>query len=140
MRPAFSRRLSATPVGEEADRAPWPKGFYPARPSSSTCSRYWRGQSKRPTRYSGGPFYAAEMRSGSQLPQYVAVLLLQLPERPVTKLTNPLPGYSHHPADLFQGPAVAIIQAEIQPEHLGIARRQRRQRQLEIVCSAARQG
>src|SRR3954468_16810992 len=140
MQPAFSRTRSAWRAGGEAAPAPWRRAFYLARLSSSRCFRSWRAQSKGPTRCSGAPSYSKEMRLGCELPQHVAVLLLQLPERPVAKLANPLPSYSHHPADLFQSPAVAVIQAEIQPEHLGIARRQGRQRQLEIVGSAARQG
>src|SRR5215204_7609800 len=67
------------------------------------------------------------------------MLFLQLPESPVAELTNSLPSYSHHPADLFQRPAVAIIQTEIKPEHLGVARWQGCQCQLEIVRPAARQ-
>src|SRR3954452_5618912 len=140
MQPAFSRARSAWQAGEVAAPAPWRRAFYLARLSSIRCFRSWRAQRKRPTRGSGGPFYCSEMRLGCQLPQYVAVFLFQLPERPVAKLTNPLASYPHHPADLFQSPAIAIIEAEIQPEHLGVARWQGSQRQLEIVGSAAGQG
>src|SRR6188508_365628 len=140
MRPAFWRRRSAMLAGAEADPAPWHRGFCPTRHSSSTYSRFWKAPSKRPTGVQVGPSTLGKIRSGSQLPQHIAVLLLQLPERSVAELTNTLTGYSHHPADLFQSPAVAVIQTEIQPEHLGIARRQGSQRQLEIVGSATRQG
>src|SRR6188508_556435 len=140
MRPAFWRRRSAMLAGAEADPAPWHRGFCPARHSSSTYSRFWKAPIKRPTGTPVGPCTLGKIGSGSQLPQHIAVLLLQLPKRSIAELTNTLTGYSHHPADLFQSPAVAVIQTEIQPEHLGIARRQSGQRQLEIVGPAARQG
>src|SRR3954471_3940153 len=140
MQPAFSRTPSAWRAAEEAAPAPWRRAFYLARLSSSRCFRSWRAQSKGPPAVRVGPPTQKEMRLGCELPQHVAVLLLQLAERPVAKLANPLACYPHHPADLFQSPAIAIIEAEIEPEHLGVARWQCRQRQLEIVGSAAGQG
>src|SRR4051812_33182500 len=54
--------------------------------------------------------------------------LTQSLQGPVAKLAHPLPGNAQHSSDLLQRMLPAPVQAEIEPEHLGIARGQRSQR------------
>src|SRR5882724_11568178 len=68
----------------------------------------------------------ARKGSGGEIAELVAVLLAQLAERPVAELADPLAGDSHHPADLLEGTGLPVVQTEVEPQHLGIARRERR--------------
>ena len=52
--------------------------------------------------------------SGGELAELVAVLLLELAQRPVPKLPDSLTGHAHHAADLLQRAAVSVIRTEIQ--------------------------
>src|SRR3989442_360986 len=61
-------------------------------------------------------------------------------QRAVAQLADPLAGHPHHPADLFQRPALAILDPEIEPQHLGIARRQGGQRRLDVLSLAVGHG
>ena len=63
-----------------------------------------------------------------------------MPQRAIPELTDAFPGYAHHPADLLQGPAVPVVQTEVEPEHLGIPRREGCQCSLQIVRTATGEG
>ncbi len=81
------------------------------------------------------------IRSGYEILEPLAGFAFAQPlERPVAELTDPLASDSHHPADLLEGPAVAVLESKIEPEHLGIARRQRGQRRLDVLGLAVGQG
>src|SRR6185312_4394166 len=80
-------------------------------------------------------------RSGHEIAQPVASLTFaQAEEGTIAELTDPLPGDAHHPSDLLQRPAVAIVQPEIEPEHLGIPRRKRGQGSLDVPGLAVGHG
>ena len=68
------------------------------------------------------------------------MLFLELTQCTVPQLTNPLSSDSHHPANLLQGTAVAIVQPEVEPEHLGVPGRERGKCRLQIAGSAAGEG
>src|SRR5205085_91442 len=59
--------------------------------------------------------------------------LAQPLERAVAQLADPLAGHAEHPADLFQGVLASAVEAEVEPQHLGVTRRQRRQRVLDLL-------
>ena len=56
------------------------------------------------------------------------MLLPQLAECPVAELPDSLAGHTHHPSDLLQGAALPVVETEVEPEHLGVPGRKRRQR------------
>src|SRR5688500_406476 len=86
---------------------------------------------------SGGRFlFCPYTRLRSEILQPLGLLLAQLAERPVAELADPLTRDPHHPADLLQGAAPAVVQTEIEPQHLRIAWRQRRQRSLDVFGAA----
>src|SRR5215207_1981074 len=88
---------------------------------------------------------APSFRLRNQIPQPISGFsLAQAEKRPIPKLTDAFAGDSHHPADLFECTAVSIVEAEIEPQHLGIPGRQRGQGRFDVpglaVCHRAHIG
>ncbi len=78
---------------------------------------------------------------GYQIPQPVSSLpLAQTEERTIAQLTDALTGDSHHPANLLERTTVAIVQAKVQPQDLGVAGRQGGQGSLNIPRLAVGHG
>src|SRR5215212_4310814 len=81
------------------------------------------------------------LSSGHEIPQPVAGLAFaEAEERPIPELANPLTGDAHHPADLLERAAVPVVESEIEPEHLGVPRRQRGERGLDVPGLAVGHG
>src|SRR5215210_3055413 len=78
------------------------------------------------------------------------MLLTQLPKSTIPKLPDALAGDAHHAADLLERPRLAVIQPKVESEHLGVARRERREGEIEVggpavghgrsVCALLREG
>src|SRR6185503_4990169 len=78
---------------------------------------------------------------GNQVLQPLSLVsLAEAGEGAVAELTDPLAGNTHHAADLLERPAVAIVQPEVEPENLRIARRQGRQSRLDVMSLAVGDG
>src|SRR3954453_3356443 len=79
-----------------------------------------------------------KLRLGREGRQRAAdVALAQALERAIAKLAHPLAGDAEHPADLFQGVFPAAVEPEVEPEHLGVARRQGAERRLDLLGEEA---
>ena len=72
--------------------------------------------------------------SGHQVPEPLAgFAFAQLQQRAVAQLADPLAGDAHHPADLLERAAVSVVETEVQPQDLGIPRRERGERRLDVA-------
>jgi hypothetical protein len=64
-------------------------------------SRVARIRKRKAPFVENGAFYYAGLLLRGELAELVAVFFLELAQRPVSKLSNPLPGYPHHATDLL---------------------------------------
>src|SRR5678816_917009 len=72
--------------------------------------------------------------SGREAGQRAAHVALAQPlERAVAQLTDTLTRDAEHAADLLERVLAAAVEPEIEPQHLGIARRQGAQRRLDFL-------
>src|SRR5690606_6869980 len=71
--------------------------------------------------------------SGEALQRGAELALAQPPQRAVAELTDALARHAEHVADLFERVLAAAFEADVQPQHAGVARRQRVQRALDLL-------
>src|SRR3954452_20467363 len=84
---------------------------------------------------------ADPMLLGHEIPQPVSRFTFpQTQERAVSQLADSLPGYPHHPADFLERPAVAVVQSEVEAQHLGVSGRQSRQGGFDVPSLAVGHG
>src|SRR5690606_31449938 len=77
---------------------------------------------------------AGPLRSGREAVQRGAELALaQAPQGAVAELTDALARHAQHVADLLERVLAAALEPEVQPQHAGVARRERVQRALDLL-------
>src|SRR5262245_39769484 len=79
-----------------------------------------------------------KVRLGREARQRAADVAFAQPlERAVAQLAHPLAGDAEHAADFLQGVLPAAVEAEVEPEHLGVPRRQGAEGGLDLLGEEA---